>query len=44
LEVIIVKGVSVNAVEVEVVIIVKEEGEHLYQLVVIALTRILSKI
>jgi hypothetical protein len=44
LEVIIVKGVLVDAVKVEAVIIVKEEKEHLYRLVVIAYTRILSKI
>jgi hypothetical protein len=33
----------VDAVEVEVVTIVEEEGEHLHRLVVIALTRILSR-
>ena len=37
------KGVLVDAVEVRVVIIVKEAREHLYRLVVIALTRIFSK-
>jgi hypothetical protein len=44
LKVIIIKGVLVNAIEVEVITIIKEEREHLYRLVVIALTRIFSKI
>jgi hypothetical protein len=44
LKVIIVKGVLIDAIEVEVVIIIKEEGEHLYRLVIIAFTRIFSKI
>jgi hypothetical protein len=43
LKVIIVKGVSVDVVEVEVITIVEKEGEHLYRLVIIALTRILSR-
>jgi len=33
----------VDAVEVGVIIIVEEAGEHLYRLVVIAFTRIFSK-
>ena len=38
------KGVLVDAIEVGVIIIIKEAREHLYRLVVIAFTRILSKI
>ena len=38
------KGVLVDAVEVGVVIIVEEAREHLHQLVIIAFTRIFSKI
>jgi hypothetical protein len=41
--IIIARGVSVNAVEVEWVIIIKEARKYLHQLIMIALTLIINK-